>query len=103
MAHQLKYPVIIKAVLDNRIDARFACLISADTHPDTLINEGHLDHIVRCAIKEGLDPIKAIQYVTINVATCFRMDHEMGSITPGKCADTKKRFLPTVTLTAACA
>ena len=80
-------PVIIKAVLDNKIDDRFACLISDDTHPDTLINEGHLDHIVRCAVKEGLDPIKAIQYVTINVATCFRMDHEMGSITPGKCAD----------------
>ena len=80
-------PVIIKAVLDNHIDDRFACLISDDTHPDTLIQEGHLDHIVRCAIKEGLDPIKAIQYVTINPATCFRMDHEMGSITPGKCAD----------------
>ena len=54
-------PVIIRAILDN--------------------------HIVRCAIREGLDPIKAIQYVTINPATCFRMDHEMGSITPGKCAD----------------
>jgi len=80
-------PVIIKAVLDNHIDDRFACLISDDTHPDTLINDGHLDHIVRCAIQEGLDPIKAIQYVTINPATCFRMDHEMGSITPGKCAD----------------
>ena len=80
-------PVIIGAVLDNKVDDRFACLISDDTHPDTLINEGHLDHIVRCAIKEGLDPIKAIQYVTINTATCFRMDHEMGSIAPGKCAD----------------
>ena len=80
-------PVIIRAILDNNVEDRFACLISDDTHPDTLISEGHLDHIVRCAIKEGLDPIKAIQYVTINPATCFRMDHEMGSITPGKCAD----------------
>ena len=80
-------PVIIHAILDNKIDDRFACLCSDDTHPDTLIQDGHLDHIVRCAIKEGLDPIKAIQFVTINVATCFRMDHEMGSITPGKCAD----------------
>ena len=80
-------PVIIRAILDNHIDDRFACLISDDTHPDTLINEGHLDHIVRCAIQEGLDPVKAIQYVTINPATCFRMDHEMGSIAPGKCAD----------------
>lgn len=80
-------PVIIRAILDNNIDDRFACLISDDTHPDTLISDGHLDHIVRCAVKEGLDPIKAIQYVTINPATCFRMDHEMGSIAPGKCAD----------------
>ena len=80
-------PVIIRAILDNQIDDRFACLISDDNHTDTLINEGHLDHIVRCAIREGLDPVKAIQYVTINPATCFRMDHEMGSIAPGKCAD----------------
>ena len=80
-------PVIIKAILDNDIDDRFACLISDDTHPDTLISEGHLDYIVRLAVKEGLDPVKAIQYVTINPATCFRMDHEMGSIAPGKCAD----------------
>ena len=80
-------PVIIRAILDNDVEDRFACLISDDTHPDTLISEGHLDYIVRLAIKEGLDPIKAIQYVTINPATCFRMDHEMGSIAPGKCAD----------------
>ena len=80
-------PVIIRAILDNKVDDRFACLISDDTHPDTLIQDGHIDYIVRCAIKEGLDPVKAIQYVTINPATCFRMDHEMGSISPGKCAD----------------
>ena len=80
-------PVIISAVLDNKIDDRYACLVSDDTHPDTLISHGHLDHIVRCAIKLGLDPIKAIQYVTINPASCLRMEHEMGSIAPGKCAD----------------
>lgn len=80
-------PVIIHAILDHHIDDRYACLISDDTHPDTLVGDGHMDHIVRCAIKEGLDPVKAIQYVTINPATCFRMDHELGSIAPGKCAD----------------
>lgn len=80
-------PVIIKAVLDNKIDDRFCCMVSDDSHSDTLINQGHLDYIVRRSIEAGLDPIKAIQFVTINTATCFRMDHEMGSITPGKCAD----------------
>ena len=80
-------PVIIRAILDNHIDDRFACLCTDDIQPATLTEDGHMDHIVRCAIREGLDPIKAIQYVTINTAACFRMDHEMGSITPGKCAD----------------
>ncbi len=80
-------PVIIRAILDNRIDDRFACLVSDDMQPDTLTEDGHMDHIIRRAVMEGLDPIKAIQFVTINPAACFRMDHEMGSITPGKCAD----------------
>ena len=79
--------VIIRAILDNRIDDRFACLVSDEMQPDTLTQEGHLDYILRAAIRLGLDPIKAIQYVTINTAACYRMDHEMGSITPGKCAD----------------
>jgi adenine deaminase len=80
-------PVIIRAILDNPIDDRFACLVSDDMQPGTLTEDGHMDHIVRCAIREGLNPIKAIQFVTINPASCFRMDHELGSITPGKCAD----------------
>ena len=80
-------PVVIRAILDNDIDDRFACLVSDDTHPDTLVYDGLFDRIIRCAIREGLDPIKAIQYVTINPATCFHLDHEMGSISPGKCAD----------------
>ena len=80
-------PAVIRAILDNPIDDRFACLISDDIQPDTLTEYGHMDHIVRCAVREGLDPVRALQYVTINPAACFRMDHEMGSITPGKCAD----------------
>ena len=35
----------------------------------------------------GIDVVRAIQMMTINTATCFRMDNELGSITPGKCAD----------------
>ena len=80
-------PVIIRAILDNHIDDRFACLVSDDMQPHTLTEDGHMDHIIRHAVREGLDPVKAIQFATINPASCFRMDHEMGSITPGKCAD----------------
>ena len=75
------------AITDRKIDSRYAVLVSDDTHPHTLISDGHLDHIVRRAIAEGIDPVEAVQMVTINCAQCFQMDHEMGSVTPGKCAD----------------
>ncbi|MDR1088380.1 MAG: amidohydrolase family protein [Coriobacteriales bacterium] len=74
-------------IASGAVDTRFACLVSDDTHPHTLVAKGHLDHILRRAIEEGIDPITALQMVTINTATCFRMDHELGSVTPGKCAD----------------
>lgn len=78
---------VAKSVTGRNIDSRFACLVSDDTHPHTLINDGHLDHIVKRAIEEGIDPVEAIQMVTINAAQCFHMDKDIGSISPGKCAD----------------
>ncbi len=83
--HDLKE--VVKSITENKIDARFACLISDDTHPHTLQESGHLDYIVKRAIQEGVDPVTAIQMVTINVAQCFGLDHEMGSVAPSKCAD----------------
>ena len=83
--HDLKE--VGKAIVNEQIDSRFACLISDDTHPNTLQSYGHLDYIVKRAIQEGIDPITAIQMVTINVAQCFQLDHDMGSVTPSKCAD----------------
>ncbi|MDL2232669.1 adenine deaminase [Ruminococcaceae bacterium OttesenSCG-928-L11] len=78
---------VIRSITERKIDSRFACLISDDTHPHTLIAHGHMDHIVRRAIQEGVDPITAIQMVTINAAQCFQMDKDLGSIAPGKIAD----------------
>lgn len=83
--HDLKE--VAKSITEHEIDSRFACLISDDTHPHTLQENGHLDYIVKRAIQEGIDPITAIQMVTINVAQCFGLDHEMGSVAPSKCAD----------------
>ena len=78
---------VAKSITQHKIDARFGVLISDDTHPHTLLTQGHLDHIVRRAVEEGIDVVTAIQMVTINCAQCFQMDHELGSIAPGKCAD----------------
>lgn len=78
---------VSRAITEHTVDSRFAVMISDDTHPHTLLEDGHLDHIVRRAVAEGVDPVTAIQMVTINCAQCFQMDHEFGSVAPGKCAD----------------
>lgn len=83
--HDLKETA--RSITEHRIDTRLATLVSDDTHPYTLIEQGHLDHIVRRAIEEGINPITAIQMVTLNVAECFGMSRDVGSVAPGKLAD----------------
>ncbi len=83
--HDLKETV--RATTESGVDSRHAMVITDDTHPDTLVNVGHMNHVVRRAIEEGLDPVRAVQMATLNVAEYFRLGHDLGSISPGKCAD----------------
>ncbi len=76
-----------RAITEEGIDTRFATLVSDDTHPHTLLELGHMDHILRRAIAEGVQPLTAIQMATINVAECFGMASDLGSVSPGKWAD----------------
>ncbi|MEW6104815.1 MAG: adenine deaminase [Bacillota bacterium] len=77
----------IKSYTETGIDPRHIVLVTDDVHPDTLITLGHVNHVVRRAIEEGVPPIRAIQMATINTAECFRMSQDLGSIAPGKMAD----------------
>ena len=52
-----------------------------------VLGKGHLDHVVRLAIAAGVDPMTAIQMGTINSAEAYRIDHLVGSISPGRIAD----------------
>lgn len=78
---------VSKAITNHAVDSRFASLVSDDMHPDTLIQKGHMDYIIRRAIEEGIPPITAIQMGTLNAAQCFMLDRDLGSVTPGKWAD----------------
>ncbi len=51
-----------------------------------LVNEGHIDHAVRVAIKGGVPPIAAIQIATINTARHYRLSN-LGAIAPRYWAD----------------
>ncbi len=46
-----------------------------------------MDRILRECVRLGLDPVTALQMATINCAEYFGLARDLGSVTPGKCAD----------------
>jgi len=83
--HDLKE--VSKAITNHEVDSRFAQMITDDSHTHTLVEGGHLDRVIKKAIEYGIDFVTAVQMVTINTATCYGLQNEMGSIAPSKCAD----------------
>ncbi len=57
-----------------------------DRHPNDLLDDGHIDSIVREAIRSGLNPVMAIQMATLNPAEFFGLS-TLGAIAPGRAAD----------------
>ena len=69
------------------MDPRRFILVTDDSHAQTISQEGHMDRVLRHAIEQGLEPITAIQMMTINTAEHFGVSKEMGMIAPGRWAD----------------
>lgn len=77
----------ITAITEKGLDPRNFILCTDDCHSGTLVNDGHMNRVVRHAIACGCDPVVALQMATINTATHFGLEREIGSITPGRRAD----------------
>lgn len=77
----------IKAVTEEGLDPRHFLLCTDDSHSETLVNEGHMDRVVRHAMELGVDPMLVIQMATLNTAEHFGLAGDMGQIAPGRYAD----------------
>ncbi len=70
----------------NPVNSRRFLFVTDDKHPEELIKDGHIDYILKKAVGLGLDPITAIQMVTINPAEYFGLKG-LGAIAPNYKAD----------------
>jgi adenine deaminase len=77
----------VKAVTEMGIDSRHFILCTDDSHAETIVEDGHMDRVVRHAIAEGLEPMTAIQMATLNTAEHFGTARDVGQIAPGRFAD----------------
>jgi adenine deaminase len=67
-------------------NSRRICFCTDDRQPTDLLDEGSIDHMLRVAISEGLDPVMAIRMATLNIADYFGL-RDRGAIAPGRRAD----------------
>lgn len=67
-------------------NARRFLFCTDDKHLDELLEEGSINHTIRLAIKEGMDPLQAIQLATLNAAECYQLPNK-GALAPGFIAD----------------
>jgi adenine deaminase len=72
--------------LVNDKNARRFCFVSDDLHPQDIKKRGHLNYMIKKALKMGMNPITAIQLATLNPAEYFGLKYQ-GAIAPGYRAD----------------
>lgn len=83
VAHFLEENIQVVA----KVGARRVAFCTDDVHAADVLAGGHMDKLVRMAIKAGVDPVTAIQMATVNCAEMYRIDDLVGSIAPGRFAD----------------
>jgi adenine deaminase len=79
--------LILEGVVREGTYSQHLMFCTDDKHPDEILEEGHIDFMVNRAIDLGLTPMQAIQMATINAAKHFRIEHLIGSLSPGRWAD----------------
>jgi len=70
----------------NEHTSRRLCFCSDDRIPADLMDEGHIDHMIRVAIDGGVDPVTAIRIATLNPSEYFQL-HDRGAVAPARRAD----------------
>lgn len=78
---------LIKGVLERGLRTDNLMFCTDDKHAREIQQEGHINYNVARAISLGLEPMDALQMATVNAARHFRLEDEIGSITPGRLAD----------------
>ncbi len=86
ISHFLEENMKIVTHLNPRV-ARRVSFCTDDVVASEILANGHMDKLIRMAIKNGVDPLTAIQMGSINSAEAYRIDHLVGSISPGRFAD----------------
>ncbi len=64
-----------------------AMLTTDGSMPAFVRDHGFVDHLLRVALERGVPPVDAYRMATLNAATYYGLDAELGGVAPGRQAD----------------
>jgi adenine deaminase len=64
-----------------------AMLTADGSMPAFVLEHGFVDHLIRTAMQRGVPPLDAYRMATLNPATYFGKDGDLGGLAPGRYAD----------------
>ncbi|TAK36547.1 MAG: adenine deaminase [Chloroflexota bacterium] len=80
-------PELLKLLRRCGVDLQRIMLTVDGSSAPFIADHGTADYLLTIAQAEDIDPIAALRMVTLNPATYFRLDQELGAIAPGRIAD----------------
>ncbi|NGN66398.1 adenine deaminase [Streptomyces sp. A7024] len=78
---------MLRAIVKRRWPSENFQLCADNISVDRVLTKGHIDWVISLAVEMGMNPIQAIKMGTLYSARSFAMDHEFGSLAPGRFAD----------------
>ncbi len=80
-------PELLRAVTEDGVSTQRLIMTTDGPAPEFVAEHGLVDGMLRVAVENGVPPIQALQMVTINPATLFRIDGQVGGLGIGRRAD----------------
>ncbi len=77
---------LLPAITEQGADPRSFSFCTDEQELASIAESGHIDRLVRRAIRGGVSPVDAIRMATLNAAKGIGVDADYGSITPGRIA-----------------
>jgi adenine deaminase len=80
-------PDIIRTITEKGLDSHHISIITDDYLAEDLVSKGYMDAVYRRLTSHGVNPMTAIQLISLNAAEAYRVDDEIGVLAPGREAD----------------
>ena len=77
---------IVRAITELGADASCFAFSTDEQELESLIREGHMDHKMRLAVREGVAPIDAVRMATLGGARSLGVERNYGAVAAGRVA-----------------